>query len=208
MARITGSVCRLCRREGEKLFLKGSRCLSDKCAYTKRSFSPGQHGKRRTKLSDYALQLREKQKVKRIYGINEHQFRLYFKRAERERAVTGEVLLQLLERRLDNVVFSLGFAHSRSQARQIVRHRFILVNQRPVDIPSYLIKVNDVISLRKDENKLKLIRENIKVNKDRLVPQWLKADTDNLQGTIDRFPKRADIQFPVREQLIVELYSK
>ncbi len=208
MARYRGSVCRLCRREGMKLFLKGSRCMTDKCAVTRRSFSPGQHGKRRTKLSNYALQLREKQKVRRIYGIGEKQFRLYFTRSEKAQAATGTVLLQLLERRLDNVIFSLGFATSRTQARQMVAHRFILVNSRPVNIPSYSVKPKDIVSLRNGEQRAKRIREIMKLTKERAVPEWLTVNPEKLQGTVNRLPAREDIQFPIREQLIVELYSK
>lgn len=209
MARYRGSVCRLCRREGMKLFLKGERCLTDKCAVARRSYSPGQHGKRRRiKQSDYALQLREKQKVRRIYGISEHQFRLYFKKAKKTKAVTGTVLLQLLERRLDNVLFSLGFATSRNQARQIVKHNFCLVNSRPVNIPSYLVKPKDIISIRNNKKKEKLIREIIKLTKEKKAPEWLTVDQEKLQGTIVRLTAREDIQFPIRERLIVELYSK
>lgn len=208
MARYRGSVCRLCRREGVKLFLKGARCMTDKCAFARRSYSPGQHGKMRTKLSDYAVQLREKQKVRRIYGISERQFRLYFKKAEKTKAVTGAILLQLLERRLDNVIFSLGFATSRAQARQIVKHRFVFVNAKSVDIPSYLVKPNDIISIKNDEQKKKYIQEVVKLTKERTIPQWLKQDSENLQGTVTKLPERKDVQFPIREQLIVELYSK
>jgi small subunit ribosomal protein S4 len=191
-----------------KLFLKGTRCMTDKCAVAKRAYSPGQHGKSRTKLSDYATQLREKQKVRRIYGINEHQFRLYFKRAEKAKGITGNALLQLLERRLDNVIYNLGFATSRNQARQIVRHRFVLVNSRPVNIPSYLVRTNDLIAIKASENKRKYIREIMKLTKAKTVPEWLHVEKDNLQGSITRLPERADIQFPIQEQLIVELYSK
>ena len=209
MARYTGSVCRLCRREGTKLFLKGERCMTDKCAMGRRAYSPGQHGKRRrTKLSDYAVQLREKQKARRIYGINEHQFRLYFKKAEKAKGVTGTVLLQLLERRLDNVIFGLGFATSRAQARQTVKHRFVLVNSRPADVPSYLVKTKDVVSIKSNEKKRKRIREMVKLTKERARPEWLSVDVEKLQGTIERLPARKDIQFPIHEQLIVELYSK
>ena len=209
MARYTGSVCRLCRREGTKLFLKGARCMSDKCALTRRAYSPGQHGRRRTKLSNYAIQLREKQKVRRIYGIGERQFRLYFKKAESTKGVPGAVLLQFLERRLDNVIFSLGFATSRSQARQIVKHRFILVNSKPVNIPSYLVKPKDTISIKRNSEKAaKLIKENIKLTSERANPEWLSLEKEKLQGTISRLPAREDVQFPVHEQLIVELYSK
>lgn len=208
MARYRGAVCRLCRREGIKLFLKGTRCMTGKCAVTKRAFPPGQHGKRRTKHSDYALQLREKQKARRIYGINERQFRIYFRKAEQAKGVTGTVLLQLLERRLDNVIFGLGFAASRTQARQIVKHRFALINSKPVDIPSYLVKPNDIISIRNNEKKAKAIREIIKLTKDRPIAEWLTVNRENLQGKIIRLPSREDIQFAIREQLIVELYSK
>lgn len=208
MARYTGPVCRLCRREGIKLFLKGTRCMSEKCALNKRSYSPGQHGKKRIKSSDYAIQLREKQKVRRIYGISEHQFRLYFKKAEKSKEVTGTALLQFLERRLDNVIFSLGFASSRTQARQIVKHRYVLVNSKPVDIPSYLVKVNDNISIKQDEKKARRIRNILKTTKDRSTPEWLSVKQENLQGSITKLPSRADIQFPIQEQLIVELYSK
>ncbi len=208
MARYTGSDCRLCRREGIKLFLKGLRCMTDKCAFTKRAYSPGQHGRRRTKLSDYAVQLREKQKVRRLYGINEHQFRLYFHKAEKIKGVTGTTLLQLLEKRLDNVIYSLGFANSRKQARQIVAHRFVLVNSRPVNIPSYIVKPNDLISIKDDQKKRSYIKAVLKETKDKTLPDWLEINQDILQGTIKREPSREDIQFPIQEQLIVELYSK
>ena len=208
MARYTGAVCRLCRREGTKLFLKGARCMSDKCAIARRAYSPGQHGRRRTKLSNYAVQLREKQKVRRIYGIGEHQFRLYFKKAERAKGVTGSILLQLLERRLDNVIFSLGFATSRTEGRQIVKHKFAMVNSRPVNVPSYLVKPKDVVSIKSDAKKVKRIRENIKLTKERTHPGWLLVDQEKLQGEIVKLPVREDVQFPIQEQLIVELYSK
>ena len=208
MARYTGPVCRLCRREATKLFIKGARCTSEKCAMNKRAFSPGQHGKSRTKLSGYAVQLREKQKVRRIYGISEHQFRLYFKRADRSEAVTGTVLLQLLERRLDSVIFNLGFATSRPQARQIVKHRFVMVNSKTVNIPSFSVKPNDVITVKSDAKKSKLIKELVKVTKEKVIPEWLGIDRDRLEGKIIRVPNRNEIQFPIREQLIVELYSK
>jgi small subunit ribosomal protein S4 len=208
MARYIGPVCRLCRREGTKLFLKGARCMSEKCALSRRNYFPGQHGQRRSKLSDYALQLREKQKVRRIYGISEHQFRLYFRKAEKARAVTGTVLLQLLEMRLDSVIFDLGFATSRSEARQIAKHKFFLVNSKPVNIPSYLVKPNDIISIKDDTKKIKRIREVLKLTEEKVVPEWLSVNRENLQGTVLRLPTRKDIPFPVREQLIVELYSK
>lgn len=182
--------------------------MTEKCAFTRRSYSPGEHGKMRTKLSDYAIQLREKQKVRRIYGISEKQFRFYFKKAEKIRAATGTALLQLLERRLDNVIFNLGFATSRAQARQIVKHRFVVVNEKTVDVPSYLVKQNDVIFIKNDEKKKKQIREIVKLTKERIVPEWLGVNAENLQGTVTKLPQRKDIQFPINEQLIVELYSK
>ncbi|MFC1631173.1 30S ribosomal protein S4 [Candidatus Omnitrophota bacterium] len=208
MVRYRGPVCRLCRREGIKLFLKGARCMTDKCTFSKRSYAPGEHGKSRVKLSNYALQLREKQKVKRIYGLAEKQFRLYFERAEKTKEVTGTALLQFLERRLDSVVFSLGLATSRTQARQIVKHRFIFVNSRAVNIPSFIVKPQDIISVKADEKKRKRIREIVKETKERTVPEWLAVDFENLQGIVKKLPSRKDIQFPIHEQLIVELYSK
>ncbi|MFH1245761.1 MAG: 30S ribosomal protein S4 [Candidatus Omnitrophota bacterium] len=208
MARYTGSVCRLCRTEGTKLFFKSTRCLTEKCAFNKRAYSPGQHGKKRSKLSDYALQLREKQKVRRVYGVSEQQFRRYFKNAEKSRSVTGTVLLQSLERRLDSVVFNLGFALTRAQARQMVKHNFLLVNARPVNVPSYLVRPKDILSIRNDEAKRKKIREIVKLTKDKEVPVWLQSEPEKLEGAVLRLPERADIRFPVREQLIVELYSK
>lgn len=208
MARYTGAVCRLCRREGTKLFLKGARCMTDKCAVARRAYSPGQHGKKRTKMSNYAIQLREKQKVRRIYGISEHQFRLFFRKAEKVKGVTGSILLQLLERRLDSVIFNSGFATSRTEGRQIVKHRFILVNSKSVDVPSYLVKPKDIVSIKTDEKKAKRIRENIKLTQDRTIPEWLSVDQQKLVSTINRLPVREDVQFPIQEQLIVELYSK
>jgi len=209
MARRTGSMCRLCRREGIKLFIKGARCTSAKCSFDKRGYSPGQHGqRRRTKLSDYGMQLREKQKVKRIYGVLEKQFRGYFQKSERQKGVTGEILLQMLERRLDNVVFRSCFASSRPEARQMVKHNNIAVNGTKVNIPSYLIKKDDVISLNiKDESK-KRIEEAVKVNKDRGVPKWIKLDEAQLAVAVLNLPDRDDVGFPIEEQLIVELYSK
>jgi len=208
MARYRGSACRLCRREGMKLFLKGNRCLAEKCSFVKRQYAPGQHGKRRIKLSNYGVQLREKQKVKRIYGILERQFRKYFRMAEKSKEVTGKMLLQLLERRLDNIVFQLHFATSRTQARQTVGHGFIYVNNRRVNIPSYLVKKGDVIQVKGKEKGLKKIRENIDVSKERALPNWLKLNVEKLNGDVVNLPEREDIQLPIREQLIVELYSK
>ncbi|MCD6451192.1 MAG: 30S ribosomal protein S4 [Acidobacteria bacterium] len=209
MARYRGAVCRLCRREGTKLFLKGERCFSDKCALEKRPYPPGEHGRaRRLRIIGYGLQLREKQKVRRIYGVLERQFRIYFKKAERKRGITGENLLSLLERRLDNVVFRLGFASSRPQARQMVRHGHIEVNGKKVDIPSYLVKKGDTIAVREKSKKLEAITQAMQLTQNRPVPKWLEVDYDNLVGKVVEYPSREDIDFPVQEQLIVELYSK
>lgn len=208
MARYTGSSCRLCRREGIKLFLKGLRCASDRCPVSRRAYAPGQHGKRRIKLSNYGLQLREKQKVKKIYGILEKQFRTYFKKAERARGVTGEILLQLLERRLDNVIFRLNFALTRNEARQIVRHGHIRVNGKKVDIPSYLVKKSDSVKAKAKSKSTKRMKELTELVKDRGVPGWLKQDPANLKGEILNMPSREDVGFPIQEKLIVELYSK
>jgi small subunit ribosomal protein S4 len=209
MARRLGSMCRLCRREGIKLFIKGARCVSTKCSFDKRGYSPGQHGQRRkSKLSDYGMQLREKQKVKRIYGVLEKQFRGYFQKSERQKGVTGEILLQMLERRLDNVVFRSCFSASRPQARQMVKHNNIAVNGAKVNIPSYLIKKDDVISMNVMEKSKKRIEEGMKVNKDRGVPKWINLDEAKLSATVLNLPDRDDVGFPIEEQLIVELYSK
>ena len=208
MARYTDAVCRLCRREGEKLFLKGTRCNTPKCAVSKRAYAPGQHGQRRTKLSNYGLQLREKQKVKRMYGVLERQFRKYFDIASKTKGVTGKILLQLLERRLDNVIFRLGFGVSRAQARQVVRHNFIYVNSRRVNIPSYLVDKDDIIEVNKKERTQKKIREDLELSSDRSVPSWLELDNQELKAKVLRLPEKEDIQQPVQEQLIVELYSK
>lgn len=208
MARYTGPSCKLCRREGEKLFLKSVKCSTDKCPFARRSYSPGQHGQRRKKFSDYGLQLREKQKVKRIFGVLEKQFRIYFKRAERSKGITGEVLLQLLERRLDNVIFRICFAATRKEARQLVSHGYIYVNRRRVNISSYSIKPKDLIEIKCTQRKQERFKETIELLKERDVPSWLNVDCDNLRGTVIRLPQREDIQFPVEEQLIVELYSK
>ncbi len=211
MARYINAVCRLCRREGEKLFLKGTKCFTEKCPAARRAYIPGQHGKsnkRQQKLSNYGLQLREKQKVKRIYGVLERQFRRYFKIAAKTKGVTGKVLLQLLERRLDNVVFRLGLAVSRSQARQIVRHNLIYVNAKRVNIPSYLIHKDDVIQVKTKEKALTKIKENLAVSKDRTLPSWLEFNSTEFSGRVLRLPEKEDIQQTIQEQLIVELYSK
>jgi len=209
MGRYIGAVCRLCRRQGEKLFLKGTKCQTEKCAASKRAYPPGQHGQgRRQKLSNYGTQLKEKQKVKRIYGVLERQFRKYFEVASKTKGVTGKVLLQLLERRLDNVVFRMGLSISRSQARQIVRHNLIAVNSRRVNIPSYLVDKDDLIEIRaKDKVKIK-IKDNLELAKDRTVPSWLEFTAAEMKGKVLRLPEKADIQQPIQEQLIVELYSK
>ncbi|SHH54246.1 30S ribosomal protein S4 [Clostridium grantii] len=206
MARYTGPVCRLCRREGMKLFLKGDRCYTDKCAFSKRSYAPGEHGQSRKKLSNYGIQLREKQKARRVYGILEKQFRKYYEKADHMKGVTGENLLRLLEMRLDNVVYRLGFGASRTEARQLVTHGHFLVNGKKVDIPSYQVSVNDVISVREKSRsgeKFKVFAENPKAQ-----PSWLQGDVANFQGTVVAEPQRSDIDVPVNETLIVELYSK
>ncbi len=209
MARYSGPVCRLCRREGMKLFLKGERCYTEKCAIEKRNFPPGQHGKRRAaKLAGYGLQLREKQRVKRIYGVLEGQFRLYFESAERQRGITGEVLLQLLERRLDNVIYRLGLATSRPQARELVRHGHFAVNGKKVNIPSFLVKAGDAIAVRDRSQKNVTISHAVEEVKGRGVPEWLQLQPEKLEGRIVSLPTRAMINLPVQEQLIVELYSK
>ena len=207
MARYTDSVCRLCRREALKLYLKGERCYTDKCAIERRNYPPGQHGQKRPKFSEYALQLREKQKVKRIYGVLEDQFRGYFEQAERTRGITGETLLQLLERRLDNAVYRLGFATSRPQARQLVRHGHFLVNGKKVDIPSYSLKAGDVVSVRETSREDASILHAMEEVKGRGIPEWLNLDA-GMAGKIMSMPTREQINLPVQEQLIVELYSK
>jgi small subunit ribosomal protein S4 len=207
VARYTGSVCRLCRREGLKLFLKGSRCFTEKCAIERRNYPPGQHGLGRSKRSAYGEQLREKQKAKRIYGLLEGQFRRYFERAERERGVTGENLLRLLERRLDNVVFRLGFGASRAESRQIVRHGHIQVNGRKVSLPSFLIKVGDQVQLRASSSLQERVAENLSAGRGQ-VPQWMELASAEKRAVVRSLPLRDDIQIPVQEQLIVELYSK
>jgi len=209
MARYTDAVCRLCRRNGEKLFLKGPRCSTPKCGLAKRAFAPGQHGEsRRSKLSNYGVQLREKQKVKWMYGVLEKQFRSYFETAAATKGVTGRILLQLLERRLDNVIFRLGVGISRAQARQIVRHNFVYVNSHRVNIPSFLIKKDDVIEIRAKEQALKKIRENMELSKDKTVASWLEFDSKAIKSRIVRLPEKEDSDSTIQEQLIVELYSK
>lgn len=209
MARYTGPVCRLCRREGMKLFLKGDRCFKEKCAIERRGYPPGQHGQRRSRrMQGYGIQLREKQKVKRIYGVLESQFRTYFKEADRRKGITGENLLVMLERRLDNVVFSLGFASSRAQARQLVRHGHIEVDGRKTTIPSYQVRQDQVVSVREKSRKNDFIRQSLDTVRGRGVPAWLELDADNYTGRVVALPTRDDIKLPIEEQLIVELYSK
>jgi small subunit ribosomal protein S4 len=209
MARYIGPVCRLCRREGMKLFLKGERCYTEKCAIEKRNFAPGQHGKtRKAKLAGYGLQLREKQKVKRIYGVLEDQFRGYFEEADRSKGITGVTLLQLLERRLDNVIYRLGLATSRSQARQLARHGHFLINGKKVDIPSYSLKQGDVVTVLGRSQKNVTIEHAIQEVKGRGIPEWLSFDGAALTGRVVSIPTREQINLPVQEQLIVELYSK
>jgi small subunit ribosomal protein S4 len=209
LARYTDPVCRLCRREGMKLFLKGSKCFSDKCPIEKRNFAPGQHGKdRKAKIVGYGLQLREKQKAKRIYFTLEGQFRNYFEKAARAQGVTGELLLQQLERRLDNVVFRLGFAQSRRQARQLVRHGHVAVNNRKVNIPSYEVSAGEEIAIRENSKKLVILEMAKEFASHGTLPNWLEVNRDAYTARVLSLPKREDIQLPVNEQLIVELYSK
>ena len=209
MARYIGAVCRLCRREGMKLFLKGERCYTDKCAIEKRNVPPGQHGRsRKAKVVGYGIQLREKQKVKRTYGVLENQFRRYFEAADRQKGVTGELLLQMLERRLDNVVYRLGFATSRAQARQLVRHGHFDVNGRKVDIPSFSVRSGDTVAIRTASQKNPTITHAMEEVKGRGIPEWLAFDGGALSGRVAQLPTREQINLPVQEQLIVELYSK
>lgn len=209
MAQYNDSVCRLCRRERMKLFLKGERCYTDKCSFDRRGYPPGQHGQRRIKFSDYGIQLREKQKVKRIYGVSERQFRNYFEKADRQKGITGTNLLIILERRLDNAVYRLGFATSRQEARQLVGNGHFLVNGRAVTIPSYLVKPNDVIELKEKGRGMARIKEAVEGVARRGIPQWLEMEKDNLRGIVKGWPNREALTTPpIQEQLIVELYSK
>ena len=209
MARYTGASCRLCRRENLKMFLKGDRCYSDKCAFERRSFAPGQHGQNKfRKVSDYAVQLREKQKVKQMYGMLEAQFRRYFERADRAKGVTGEILLIMLERRFDNALYRSGFASSRDQARQMVRHNLFSVNGNKVNIPSYQLKIGDVITLREKHQKNEVIIDNLEGAVRRGLPSWLELDQEKFQCSVKAQPNREEITMPIQEQLIVELYSK
>lgn len=209
MARYTGAVCRQCRRERLKLFLKGDRCYTDKCAVERRAFPPGQHGQARMrKFSDYAIQLREKQKVRRMYGVMEGQFRKVFHEADRRKGVTGELLLALLEKRLDNVIHRIGFANSRRQARQLVKHNHVLVNDKKVNVPSYIVSVNDVITISENSRKVAVINDSLDSVARRGVPSWLEVDRAGYKATVKSEPDRQAITMPIQEQLIVELYSK
>ena len=209
MARYTGSSCRLCRRENLKLFLKGDRCYGDKCAFERRPYAPGQHGQRRSgKISDYRLQLREKQKVKRIYGALEGQFRRYYYQAEKQKGITGTNLLILLECRLDNTVYRMGFASSRKQARQLVRHNHFLVNGKKVNIPSYQVKAGDIISVKEGSRKVQSIVDAMETVVRRGIPSWIEIEKEEFSGTLTAIPNREDLTMPIQEQLIIELYSK
>jgi small subunit ribosomal protein S4 len=208
VARYTGAVCRLCRREGMKLFLKGERCFKEKCAVERRAYAPGQHGKRRNKMQPYGQQLREKQRVRRVYGVLEAQFRRYFAEASRQKGVTGENLLRLLEQRLDNVVYSLGFASSRAQARQLVLHGHVLVNGRKVSVPSFQVRVGQDVALHEGLRANTLVNEALDTAQGRGVPPWLELDAENYRGKVISQPTREDIRLPIQEQLIVELYSR
>ena len=208
MSRYTGSVCRQCRRENMKLFLKGDRCFSDKCSFDRRGYPPGQHGQRRSKLSDYGIQLREKQKVRRLYGLSEKQFRISFKKADRKRGITGTTLLSLLETRLDNTVFRMGFVNSRNQGRHFVRHNHFIINGKKVNIPSYQVKKGDVVELRDKSKKIQVILDSLDAIVRRGIPQWIEINKENFKGEVVGVPVREDITLPIQEQLIVELYSK
>ncbi len=208
MSRYKDEQCRICRREGQKLFLKGSRCFSDKCSVTRRNYAPGEHGQGRKKLSEYGTQLREKQKTKAFYGVGEKQFRKYFEMAENKKGITGEILLQILESRLDNVVYRAGFGVSRAQARQLVNHGHFDVNGVKTDIASYLVKPGDVISVRENKRDSKIIKENAELSNSKPVPEWIEKNNDKLEAKVIRLASREDVDLPVAEHLIVELYSK
>ena len=208
MARYKDEQCRICRREGQKLFLKGDRCYTDKCSISRRNYAPGEHGQKRAKLSEYGTQLREKQKTKAYYGVGEKQFRKYFEMASNKKGITGENLLQILESRLDNVVYRLGYGASRAQARQLVNHGLFQVNGRKVDIASYLVKAGDVIEVRELKQDKGIIKANAEESSARVVPTWLERDSAKLSGKVVRLASREDIDLPIEEHLIVELYSK
>ncbi|MBF0566316.1 MAG: 30S ribosomal protein S4 [Nitrospirae bacterium] len=208
MARYHDPLCRLCRREGEKLFLKGERCFTDKCSIERRKYAPGQHGQRRAKLSDYGIQLKEKQKVRRIYGLMERQFRKYFAEAERRKGITGTLLLQYLELRLDNIVFRLGFASNRNQARQLITHGHLAVNGRKVNIPSFRVKVGDVVEVLENSKNIGSIAESLTRIEHTGLPGWIEVDAQNMKGKVVQLPEREDIPLVAKEQLIVEFYSR
>ena len=208
MARYKDSFCRLCRREGLKLFLKGDRCYSEKCSFERRSYAPGEHGQLRRKYSDYGVQLREKQKLKRMYGLLERQFRGYFEKADRQKGITGTNLLLFLERRLDNMIFRMGFANSRTEARQLVRHNHFSVNGKAVNIPSYIVNVGSEIGVREKSRKVERILDAMETVARRGIPQWLELDKDNFKGIVKALPSREELTMPIQEQLVVELYSK
>lgn len=208
MARYTGPSCRLCRREGIKLYLKGERCYTEKCAIDRRNYAPGQHGKSRKKISEYGLQLREKQKAKRIYGVLERQFRRYFKIADRKKGVTGENLLRILETRLDNVVYRIGFASSRDEARQLINHGHFTVNGRKVDIASYHVRAGETIAVKEDSKKLDKFKELAEFAAEKTAPAWLEVNPEAMEAHVVALPSREDIDIPIQEHLIVELYSK
>jgi len=208
MARYTGASCRLCRREGQKLFLKGERCYGGKCALSRRAYAPGQHGAAKKKLSEYGVQLREKQKTKRFYGILESQFRKYFEIADSKKGITGEVLLQLLETRFDNVVYRMGFGTTRAESRQLVTHGHFEINGKRVNIPSYLTKVGEAIEVCEKSRKSPRFKEILDITGSKVVPKWIEVDQENLKGRVVALPAREDVDLPVQEHLIVELYSK
>jgi len=208
MARYIGAKCKLCRREGVKLFLKGERCNTSKCAIDRRNFAPGMHGKKRVKLSEYGLQLREKQKAKKYYGVLERQFKNYFNKADAQSGITGENLLRILEMRLDNVLYRAGYATSRTEARQLIRHNHVLVNSKKVNIPSYITKQGDVVEIKEKSQSATRIKELVEISEGRLVPEWITSDKKKFTATVNACPRRDQIDIPVEERLIVELYSK
>jgi small subunit ribosomal protein S4 len=208
MARYTGALCRICRREGEKLFLKGDRCYTEKCAIERRKYPPGQHGQGYRKLSDYGLQLREKQKVRKTYGLVERQFRRYFHEAERSKGITGEMLLQLLESRLDNVAYRMGFTSNRRKARQLISHGHFRVNGKKVNIPSYIVKGGDLVEVKETSRDIPEIIDSLSKVEHRGIPAWVEVDSANFKGKVLHVPSRDEIQLPIQEKLIVELYSK
>jgi small subunit ribosomal protein S4 len=208
VARYIGALCRICRREGEKLFLKGDRCYTEKCAIERRKYPPGQHGQGFKKMSDYGIQLREKQKVRKMFGLLERQFRKYFHEAERKKGITGEVLLQLIESRLDSMVFRMGFAPNRRRARQLIKHGHVIVNAREVNIPSFATKAGDLVEIRQASRGMPEIGESLSKSEHRGIPGWVEIDSANYKGKVSHIPSRDEMQLPVQEQLIVELYSK